>query len=123
MNLSLDFIGCLPGDVGLRRAAIHGGPGTAMRRLLLLAREDDLDAAGARTAVGRRLRADAEAAVARTAVGRRIRVDRVLRAVARGREAAGSDVVADEESDDSRRAGGRELSLRRERRARHRQAG
>ena len=50
MNLSFDFIGCLPGVVGLRRATVHGGPATAVR--LLLAREDDLDAAVARS--GRR---------------------------------------------------------------------
>src|SRR6476659_5997726 len=102
MNLSFDFMVASLAMFGLRRATIRGGPGTAVLRLLL-AREDDLDAA-----------------VAHAAAGRRVRGDRMLRAVARRREAAGSDVVADEESDDGGRAGGRELPVGRERGARDR---
>src|SRR3954453_12933963 len=82
-----------------------GPPSMATRvlRAVLRAREDDLDAA-----------------VARTAGARRVRGERVHRAVARGREAAGGDVVADEVADDGRGAAGRELPVRRELAARDR---
>src|SRR4051812_23186218 len=93
MNFSLDFMGCLPGDVGT-----SGPPSMAARICwsgdLVLTREDDLDAS-----------------VARPAVGRGVGGERVVRAVARGREAAGRDVVTDQESDDGRGARGGQLPV------------
>src|SRR4051794_20624399 len=101
MNFSLDFMGA-----SLAFGANDAGPPSMAARVLrakLRAREDDLDAP-----------------VARAAGGRRVRGKRVHRAVARGREAAGCDVVADEVADDGRGATGRELPVRRERAARDR---